>query len=561
MSKQETIIDSFDTWTDAQGLKSKGRTKSIENISLEGIKRLRELILDLAIRGKLVLQDPKDEPTRDLLERIVLERNKLGVKIIADNEIKTTELPYNLPGNWEFVRLHQIIRISSGDGLTASRMNKDGSIPVFGGNGITGYHDSFNVSKPSLIIGRVGYYCGSIHLTPSKAWVTDNAFVTRFSEGNVDINFLSWLLKGTDLKQNQAATAQPVISGRKIYPIVVGLPPSAEQKRIVAKVDKLMALCDQLEEQRANHLQTHHLLVKTLLGTLTQAQNVEEVAAAWQRLEPHFDTLFCTEDSIDQLRQCILQLGIMGRLVPQDPNDEPASELLKKIRVEKARLIKEGKIKKQRELHEISDQEKPFEIPDNWEWVKFGEVSLFINGDRSKNYPNKSEYVNEGIPWINTGHIERTGKLSTKAMNYITQEKFDTLRSGKIQNGDLVYCLRGATFGKTAFVEPYKEGAVASSLMIMRPYILELNKFVFLYLTSPLAKQQLFRFDNGSAQPNLSANSVMEYSYPLPPLSEQNKIVTKVKELFAICDFLSERLKEAQKLQSLLSQTIVKKAV
>jgi len=160
--------------------------------------------------------------------------------------IRNDEL-YYLPKGWELVRLGQIISISSGDGLTSSEMISSGKVPVYGGNGVTGYHDEANVTKPTLVIGRVGYYCGSIHITPASAWVTDNAFVTSFSEDNICLDFLAWLLKGTNLKENENATAQPVISGRKVYPIVVGLPPMNEQHRIVAKVDELMALCDTLK--------------------------------------------------------------------------------------------------------------------------------------------------------------------------------------------------------------------------------------------------------------------------------------------------------------------------
>jgi type I restriction enzyme S subunit len=126
---------------------------------------------------------------------------------------------------------------------------KPGTIPVYGGNGVTGHHNAFNVKCPTLVIGRVGYYCGSIHITPPKAWITDNAFKTFFDSESLKLSFLELLLNGTNLKEEENATAQPVISGSKIYPLAVGLPPLAEQKRIVTRVDELMALCDALEAQ------------------------------------------------------------------------------------------------------------------------------------------------------------------------------------------------------------------------------------------------------------------------------------------------------------------------
>ncbi|MEP5177175.1 restriction endonuclease subunit S, partial [Marinobacter alexandrii] len=131
----------------------------------------------------------------------------------------------------------------------AAEMNNDGGIPVFGGNGVNGFHDKANVQEPTLVIGRVGYYCGSIHITPEKAWVTDNAFITRYARDDLSQRYLYWLLKATNLKEQDNATAQPVISGRKIYPIVVIIAPRPEQDRISNKIDELMAFCDQLKSR------------------------------------------------------------------------------------------------------------------------------------------------------------------------------------------------------------------------------------------------------------------------------------------------------------------------
>lgn len=218
------------------------------------IKQLRQTILDLAVRGKLVPQDSNDEPAAELLKRNSVWRTD-AIKLKQIREPRKTlknigydETPYTIPSGWAWARLGEIIYIQSGDGLTAANM-KNGDVPVFGGNGINGYHDKSNVEEPTIVIGRVGYYCGSIHVTPNKAWVTDNAFITRFCQQAISMSFLVLLLNGTNLKENENATAQPVISGSKIYPIVIGLPPLAEQSRIIAKFDQLMALCDQLEAQ------------------------------------------------------------------------------------------------------------------------------------------------------------------------------------------------------------------------------------------------------------------------------------------------------------------------
>ncbi len=241
---------------------------------------LRKMILTLAVQGKLVPQDPNDEPaecilaaTRALFERLIEERGLTTPKPLPP--INDNETAFKLPEGWVWCRLGQILRISSGDGLTSKSMN-DGSVLVYGGNGVTGHHDAYNVSKPTLVIGRVGYYCGSVHVTPEKAWVTDNAFISTFDESNVDIRFLTWLLKATDLRERDNATAQPVISGTKIYPIVLGIPPLAEQRRIVAKVDQLVSLVDKLEAQLAAS-RAAAALMDALVAELTEAK--EDVAS------------------------------------------------------------------------------------------------------------------------------------------------------------------------------------------------------------------------------------------------------------------------------------------
>lgn len=166
-----------------------------------------------------------------------------------------------------------------------------------------------------------------------------------------------------------------------------------------------------------------------------------------------------------------------------------------------------------------------------WADKMLGDVCQFENGDRGKNYPNRNEYVESGIPWINTGHIQPDGTLSQDEMNFISRKKYESLRSGKIQPGDLVYCLRGATLGKTALVDPLTEGAVASSLVIIRPGKLVDSRFLYSFLTSPLGQGLIKGFENGAAQPNLGAKSVAKYPISLPTLAEQKQMVAKLNEL------------------------------
>ena len=232
---------------------------------------MKKSILQYAIQGKLVEQNPNDEPASVLIEKIKAEKEKLikEKKIKKEKplpEISEEEKSFEIPDTWEWVRLGEIINISSGKNLTTKNMRKNGDIPVFGGNGVTGYHDEYNVERSTLVIGRVGFYCGSVHITPKYAWVTDNAFITTFSEANINIKYLKLLITALELRKKSSSTAQPVISGKTIYPIPIALPPLEEQKRIVEKVEKLMNYLDRLKNTIDN---------QELMNKVVQAKTIE----------------------------------------------------------------------------------------------------------------------------------------------------------------------------------------------------------------------------------------------------------------------------------------------
>lgn len=231
---------------------------------------LKKSILQEAVQGKLVPQNPDDEPASVLLERIraekqelikagkirkdkhesaIITRDKIPYEIIDGKErCIADEVPFELPESWCWCRLGSIIQIESGKGLTSKQMI-EGSIPVYGGNGITGYHNASLVHKETVVIGRVGYYCGSVHITEKEAWVTDNAFITTYPENSIYREYLVYTLRYMNLGQNNNATAQPVVSGKKIYPMLFPLPPLAEQHRIVAKIEEIMPMIERLTQR------------------------------------------------------------------------------------------------------------------------------------------------------------------------------------------------------------------------------------------------------------------------------------------------------------------------
>ena len=222
--------------------------------------KLKKSILQYAIQGKLVPQDSNDEPASVLLERIRAEKKaQLGKKYVESYIYKgddncyyehingkdidiTEEVPFNLPFGWEFVRLGDIITVSSGKNITSSEMSKTEQIyPVYGGNGITGYYNNYNVDINTIVIGRVGFYCGSIHITQCKSWVTDNALVVNYDDECILLKYMKHLLKWADFGKMSSSTAQPLVTGKIIKPFIIGVPPLNEQKRIVEKIDEIFA--------------------------------------------------------------------------------------------------------------------------------------------------------------------------------------------------------------------------------------------------------------------------------------------------------------------------------
>lgn len=566
----ESVLKSFDVWTDAQGVKSKGRVKSIDNISLEGIARLRELILDLAIRGKLVEQDGNDEPASLTLKKTVDANQKLIKegklkKIKALPDVEEREFPFELPKGWVFVRLNEVGEW--GAGATPNRSNDKyygGDIPWFKSGELVGdYIDSaeefitelalketslrYN-SVGDVLLAMYGATIGKSSILKVRA-TTNQAVCACTPFGCISNRFLLTLLKAYKPRFTNmgAGGAQPNISREKIIATVIALPPLAEQGRIVAKVDELMALCDKLEQAQTLHLKTHQTLVKTVLQTLTDAPDAAEVEKAWQRLCPHFDTLFCTEDGIDQLKQTVLQLAIMGRLVKQNSNDERAGELLKRIEKEKAKAVKEGKLKKQAPLPEIGEEEKPFALPNGWEWVRLGEIIELVSGQHveAADWNDKKD----GYPYL-TGPSD-FGDTNPIFSRWTKKPKVFA------KKGDILITVKGSGVGKLNLLHE-DNVAIGRQLMAVRIRYIE-RGFVSLFLQNNF---HVFQNDKmGIAIPGISREDILEKAFPLPPLHEQKRIVSKISELMKFCEQLKSQIKKAEDTKLLLSKTIVENAV
>lgn len=577
------VSDHIDIWTAAQTAKTNGRGRSADNQSLHGIKKLRELILELAVRGKLVPQDPNDEPASVLLEKIAREKKRLikGGKIKKQEtlpEINEDEKPFELPRMWAWTRLGTVSLINPRNEADDESLSSFVPMPLIS-TSHTGEHGQEERTWGSIKQGYTHFADGDIGLakiTPcfenSKAVVFSN-LINGIGAGTTELHISRPVGKTLDARYVLIYLKSPQFlllgeakmtgtAGQKRVPKdffsenPMPLPPLAEQHRIVAKVDELMALCDQLEQQQTDSNTAHQTLVETMLSTLTAAADHGEFAEAWQRIADHFDTLFTTEHSIDQLKQTILQLAVMCKLVPQDPNDEPASVLLKKIAKEKARLIKEGKIKKQDPLPEISEDEKPFKLPQGWAWTRLGNLSANIH----YGYTASAEHGKEGVRLLRITDIQNDSvNWETVPSCDIDAEKVNDYR---LENNDILIARTGGTIGKSYLVENILVKAVFASYLIRVKRINGMySSFIKSFLGSQVYWRQLYANSMGTGQPNVNATALKNIVFPIPPLAEQHRIVARVDELMALCDALKDRINDAQTTQVQLADAGVEQAV
>ena len=581
-SPQQLITEHLDLWTSTVTPKStsgrgRGSGKS-SKIELTGIKKLRELILELAVRGKLVAQNPDDEPASKLLEKIEAEKAQL----IKDGKLKKQkplaqvsddEQPFELPEGWEWVRLGNLAECQAGFAFKSSQFNDTGDgLPLirirdvgqdFSGTFYSGeYRREFLIEKDDYLISMDGIFrvaksnldLGLLNQRVSRL----NFFSNQAKKDLIVIALQGELSK---LQGVKAYTTVDHLSGKQIQNACIPLPPTNEQQRIVAKVDELMALCDQLEQQSEHQLTAHQQLTDTLLATLTDSANAQELNDNWQRLANHFDLLFSGPMgawAIDRLKDTILQLAVMGKLVPQNPDDEPASKLLERIEEEKALLVKEGKIKKPKKLPPVSDEEKPFELPEGWEWVRFGKLcELITSGSR-----DWAKYYSEsGAKFITMGNLSRGSYvLRLENLRFVSPPKNSEGKRTKLEAGDIVISITGDVGNLGLIPEDFGEAYINQHSCLVRLTATQKNRYVVEFLRTPLAKQQ-FNEPQRGIKNSFRLSDVDFLMMPLPPLAEQRRIVAKVDELFALCDQLKERLQQASETEQHLTNAIVEQAL
>jgi len=565
VSARELITEHLDLWTGAVTKKSSSGRGSSGKVELTGIKKLRELILELAVRGSLVDQDPSDESAQELLERCLrakadsVELGKLK-KARKHAAITSDDTPFGLPQGWVWSRLDDLVRVINGRAYKKHEMLSSGTPLLRVGNLFTSndwYYSDLELEEDKYIDSGDLIYAWSASFGPF-IWDGGRAIyhyhiwkLDLFDGEAVDKRFLYLYLKAIteEIKSSGSGIAMVHMTKAKMEELIVPVPPLEEQHRIVQKVDELMALCDRLEQQTSDQLEAHETLVDTLLGTLTQSESATELADNWARLAAHFDTLFTTEQSIDKLQQTVIELSVRGFLVStNDDGGEPAEILLNRLRNEKQRLIAIKKAKDNGKIHQKAPKEPPYDIPSSWTWVRFRELIWCYRGHN----PPKSEFKTEPQPGY-VRFIQITDFKTDANKVFVPQ----TSRNKMVHKGEIIM----AAYRHIGKLSRNMEGAFNVALCKILEFEPMERDFVELLIRTDLVTGELLRASERGHIPSMHSDHLLSLLVPLPPLVQQRKIVKRVAELATLCDRLKERLNQASETRCQLAKTIVEQGL
>ena len=487
-------------------------------------QQLKNSILQEAIEGRLVPQDPNDEPASVLLDKIrkekarLVKEGKLKKKDLEETPISEDEIPFKLPEKWLWIRINDLGEIITGG--TPSKQNKDyygDDYPFYKpgdlGKGINidnsvdrlsqkGYEASRKLKAHSILVTCIGATIGKTGLI-SKEGACNQQINAIIPVDSLYPKYIYYTICSPSfqsiIRKDAGQTTLPIMNKNNFCKLLFPLPPLAEQKRIVAKIEELLP-------------------------------KVEEYGKAQEALDK------LNEELPERLKKSILQEAIEGRLVPQDPNDEPASVLLDKIRAEKKQLVKEGKLKK-KDLEEtpISEDEIPFKIPESWEWVRIGTLLQLVS-DGTHKTPN---YVSSGVPFLSVQNIS-TGKLTMDKIKYITKEEHNILiKRVKPSIGDILVCRIG-TLGKALKIYWDFEFSIFVSLGLLRAVDPRLSDYIVFCINSPLGFKwiQENKVGGGTHTYKINLSDLPNMPIPLPPYNEQIRMKRKIEQLMNEIDKL-----------------------
>ncbi|EOC1336684.1 restriction endonuclease subunit S [Cronobacter dublinensis] len=540
MTVGKLITDHIDIWSSALQTRSTAGRGSNGKIDLYGIKKLRELILELAVRGKLVPQDQNNEPASELLRSNEKRKQELAkngsMKTAANGNINVADYYLETPKNWSWIRLGNLAKFIDYRGKTPKK-TESGIRLITAKNIKKGFIDL----NPEEFIAEKDYQSWMTRGFPKNG---DILFTTEAPLGNaaiIDLNdkfalaqrsicfqwhipeispfmLIQILAKPFQSQLNDQSTGMTAtgIKAAKLKEIPVILPPMLEQKKVVARVKELMSLCDQLEQQSLTSLDAHQQLVETLLATLTESQNAEEFADNWARISLHFDTLFTTEASIDALKQTILQLAVMGLLI-----ENPEFMRRRSLKNYLSFGPRNG----------LSPTEVKYET----------EIKVLKLGATSYGYLNLQE-----TKWVN---------IDINDKPHLLLKKNDIL----IQRGN-----SPSFVGCSLLIEKDFNNLIYPDLMMkIRTKDELLSEYAVLWLSSPFARKYMWSNMTGTSgtMPKISKKVVEELPITVPDLAVQHQLVIKIKELFLLCDQLKARLKSAQQTQLHLADALTDAAL
>ena len=537
MTPQE-FLDEFGTLTEAEG----------------GVQKLRDLILELAVRGTLVKQDASDEPAGKLVDALTARRSEL----IKTKKIKKKllpelngELPSTPPG-WTWTTLSHLGEFCGGG--TPSKKNPEfwgGNIPWVSPKDmksahITGSQDSitraaFNGTSireiPAgsiLIVARSGILKRTLPVSINDVTCTVNQDLKVIIPFDIEISeYMRLMLRGhegmilRDLVKGGMTVQSLRYEEFEIQPFPI--PPLAEQHRIVAKVDELMRLCDGLEAVQKQRRGVRLRLNRSTLDRLTSVSSQAEVSAAWQRVCDHFQVLYDTPETLPDLRQTILQLAVQGKLVKQDPNDEPAEALLSRMSEEVTRLVKTDEIKKPKQLPPVDVSSLLYQLPSGWAAANLGDVVSIATGFAFKS----PDYVPDGIFVLRVTNIDPDGSISRNAGVYMPASKVtDKLEKYYLEAGEILVVMVGGSLGKIGVVtDDILPALLNQNMWRLKPLTSDVDP-KFLRLTLSFINQFQLRIQP-STHGHLSMAEYRVQPIGVPPLPEQKRIVSKVTDLLS----------------------------
>jgi type I restriction enzyme, S subunit len=584
MAIENLITEHIDIWTSAIQSKSSSGRGSSKKIDLYGIKKLRELILELAVRGKLVPQDPNDEPASVLFERIETEKAQL----VNDGKLKKQkklppvgdkETPYELPKGWKWARLGNVTSASTGFAfktaqyeehgtfvLRVTNINLDGSINKEDNKYISPQlanteFGNYQLAKDDILLVMVGGSLGKLGVVTEEvlpAVLNQNMWkLSRFALMPVGY-FLCGLTHINRTQINITASTHGHLAQGDYMDKLFPVPPLAEQHRIVAKVDELMALCDQLEQQTEASIEAHQVLVEALLATLTNSADADELMENWQRISTHFDTLFTTEASIDQLKQTILQLAVMGKLSKPLDSDTPVSNHLDSI-LEQQKLTASAKEFK---LIEAELANAKVEVDANRVMLKARCFCDFITKGTT---PSKTELLEIGdVPFLKVYNIVDNQLDFDYRPIFISQGVHEgKLKRSMASPGDVIMNIVGPPLGKvTVLTDQYTQWNMNQALAVFKPVDVVFNRYLYYVLSCDLTLNSVLKEVKGTAgQDNLSLEQCRDLLIPVIGIEEQKRLVELVDILLDQCKFLKTRLEESQTTQLYLTDAIVEQLV